>query len=348
MENEEEQAVQAAIPVGDDGEAQQPAEANPALGDGAAQGPQAPADPGQPGAQQQPPVGEQAGLDVLARLANALERIGGRDRAPAPVFKAPKYNGTGDVEYFLDQFTEVAEANGWDDASTLIHLRESLKDEARECGRSPTLQGVEDRLRTRFGLTPREARAKLALCKKAPKTSLQQHADDISRLVQRGYLELEPPQRRTLAVEAFINSLGNPALQRHLLAINPAHLATAVKACNEFLSVKDAHSSSVRQVDDEAEMTSVQTLSTKDRESIDNLAKTVQELAKQVAGLKKENIELRQGQTTAKRTTEKKTTTACWGCRKEGHQRKDCKTHPWPTPAQKKDTVTGNVDSPQQ
>ena len=99
---------------------------------------------------------------------------------------------------------------------------------------------------------------------------------------------------------------------------------------------------------DEEEMTSVQTLSTKDQESIDNLAKTVQELAKQVAGLKKENIELRQSQQTTKKATEKETTTACWGCRKEGHRKKDCKTHPWPTTEQKKDTVTGNVASPQQ
>ena len=221
MEDAEVQEEQVEIPVGGGGDEPPPADALPAIDGEAAQGPQAPMAPGQPGAQQQPPAGEQAGLDVLARLANALERIGGREWSPAPAFKAPKYNGTGDVEYFLDQFNEVAEANRWDDTSTLIHLQESLKDEARECGRSPTLQGVEDRLRNRFGLTPREARAKLALCKKASKTSLRQHADDISRLVQRGYVELEAPQRRTLAVEAFINSLGNPALQRHLLAINP-------------------------------------------------------------------------------------------------------------------------------
>ena len=113
-------------------------------------------------------------MDILARLANALERIGGRDRALAPVVKALKFNGLEDVEYFLDQFNEVAEANRWDEASTLIPLRESLKDEARECGRSPTLLGVEDRLRSSFRLTPRKARAKRALCKRASKTPLQQ------------------------------------------------------------------------------------------------------------------------------------------------------------------------------
>ena len=99
---------------------------------------------------------------------------------------------------------------------------------------------------------------------------------------------------------------------------------------------------------DEEEATSVQNLSTRDRESLDNLAKTVQELAKQVAGLKRENLELRQGQQASKKATEKKSALACWGCRKEGHQRKDCKTHPWPTTEQKKSNVTGNVASPQQ
>ena len=93
-------------PVGDgEGDAQVPAE------DGAAVQDAAPAQPAAP-----PP----AGMDVLARLANALEAIGGRDRAPT--YKAPKFHGLGDVEYFLDQFHEVAEANGWDDAGTLIHL----------------------------------------------------------------------------------------------------------------------------------------------------------------------------------------------------------------------------------
>ena len=303
----------------------------PVVEEGAAQI-KAPAAPDQPEAQPpeaQPPEAQPpAGMDVLARLANALEAIGGRERAPT--YKAPKYSGLGDVEYLLDQFHEVAKANGWNNAGTLIHLQESLMEDARECGRSPTLQGVEDGLRSRFGMTPREARAKLALCKKATKTSLQQHADDVSQLVQRGYADLENQQSRTLAVEAFINSLGNHALQRHLLAINPPNLPTAVKACNEFLSVKDVSSSSMGQVEDRKEATNVRALTAKDRESLDNLAKTVQELVKQVAGLKTENAKLRQSQQTSQRPTNKKASTTCWGWRKEGHQRKNCQTHPWP------------------
>ena len=45
--------------------------------DGEAAQAQIPANPDQQGAQPQPPAEEQAGMDVLARLANALERVGG-------------------------------------------------------------------------------------------------------------------------------------------------------------------------------------------------------------------------------------------------------------------------------
>ena len=110
--------------------------------------------------------------------------------------------------------------------------------------------------------------------------------------------------------------------------------------------MKEVQASSVRQIDDGEETADVRSLTSKDRESIDNLAKTVQELAEQVAGLKAENTELRQSQQTSKRPTSRRTSTACWGCRKEGHRRKECKTHPWPTTEPKKDSEAGNMVSP--
>ena len=213
--------------------------------------------------------------NFLARLTQALERIG--ERAPWATFKAPKYVGTGDVEYFLDQFHEVAETNHWEDASTLIHLRESLKDEARECGRSQTIQGIEARLRRCFGMTPREARAKLATLKKHHKTSMQQHTVEISNLVLLRYAELENAQQRHPAVQSFTNSLGNPQLQIHHLAIAPKDIPTAVRACTEYLNIKVTGAGNVRQLGEE-DTEDKRALSGKDRDTLDNLAKMVQEL----------------------------------------------------------------------
>ena len=117
--------IQAAMPPPGDG---QPPPAPPGQaggdraqdGDGGAppnpqaQAQQPPPPPNLPGQAQQPPL--QAGADLLERLTDALVRIGERDRAPQRgAYKAPKFYGTGDVEYFLDQFMEVADANGWNE-----------------------------------------------------------------------------------------------------------------------------------------------------------------------------------------------------------------------------------------
>ena len=52
----------------------------------------------------------QAGMKLLERLTDVLEFMR-KGSAPRDTFKAPRYNGQGDVEYFLDQSQEVVEAN---------------------------------------------------------------------------------------------------------------------------------------------------------------------------------------------------------------------------------------------
>ena len=52
-----------------------------------------------------------------ARLAEAIEALVERQcREPGPalpVFKAPQFDGDGDVEYYIQQFVDVAAANQW-------------------------------------------------------------------------------------------------------------------------------------------------------------------------------------------------------------------------------------------
>ena len=107
-----------------------------------------------------PPANPEA--NVMERLTEALQAV----MQPAAanhrsLFKAPKFDGDGDVDYFIERFMGVAEASGWPEQTALLHLRESLRGSALECGKAPQLQGIFAALRTRFGLTPREARYKL-------------------------------------------------------------------------------------------------------------------------------------------------------------------------------------------
>ena len=101
--------------------------------------------------------------EVLDRLADVLEGIHLNQRnQPRNQFKPPQFGGEGDVELFIRQFQEVAEANQRPRLATPLHSRESLTDKAQTYGRADQPEGIFTALRARFGLTPREARTRLA------------------------------------------------------------------------------------------------------------------------------------------------------------------------------------------
>ena len=178
----------------------------------------------------------------MDRLAALLERVLTPEDRPAArqpyQFPAPSFDGTGDVELFIQQFGEVAAANEWTEAATLLHLKGSLKGEAYQTTRYPTLQEVFQALRGRYTMTPREARATLARLRKDPQTPLQLHAVEVERLVAVAHAELPAQYRQGMVIDLFCTSLGYPALQRHLLAVALPTLDAAVQAGNAYLQVQ--------------------------------------------------------------------------------------------------------------
>ena len=269
--------------------------------------------------------------EVYTELVHVLRELRMDQRAVRQEhFKPPNFTGEGDVELFITQFTEVATANQWNNMAALLHLREALQEGAKEYGRPGTVEAVFTALRSRYGLTAREARSRLSNIKKDARRSLHDHANDVEKLVRKAFEDLPEEIQTGMALDTFCSSLGNAALQRHLLAIQPATLMAAVQHGNEYLQVKvdraPADSAKVRAMEG-SEATE------EDEESVlTKLAKSIQLLTGKI-----EQLELKQKATTAPQPKEKK----CWGCQKSGHTRRECKTHPWPT------TQSGNGDSPQ-
>ena len=133
-------------------------------------------------------VGAESGQTAMwDRLTDILERLAMPQGPATPHFKPPRYDGTGDVETFIQQFRDVIDANQWPDAAALLHLRQALEGDAKDCGHPTELEEVFDNLRARFGLTPREARHRLNIEKKGFKTTLQEHASNIRSLVDVAY-----------------------------------------------------------------------------------------------------------------------------------------------------------------
>ena len=153
-----------------------------------------------------------------ARLLEVLERLAIRPMPPAhiPQFKAPQYNGQGDIENFINRFEEITDGEV---QPPILHLRESLKESAEDCGRAANIPAIYAALRARFGLLPQEARPRLSVLRKEYRVSSQEHAAEVEKLVNIGYIELPAEQQAGLMLDAFRSTLEHMPLLRHLLAV---------------------------------------------------------------------------------------------------------------------------------
>ena len=137
--------------------------------------------------------------DVLHRLADVLQTALANPVRQARVerekFRPPVFDGTGDVNFFIRQFEDVTTANEWEEGAARIHLRAALTDTATACGQAETLEGIFNALRARFGMTSREAKASLITLRRDSKTSLQEHAEQVEKLVNIAYADF-PRQHR--------------------------------------------------------------------------------------------------------------------------------------------------------
>ena len=111
-------------------------------------------------------------------------------------------------------------------------------------------------LRARYGLTPREARARLTVFRKEARTTLLEHATEVERLVGVAYNGMNVDLQRHMAVETFASTLNQSALQRHLLAVDSPTLEVAVPAGGEYLQIRPSQGgTAVKTVDDESSET---------------------------------------------------------------------------------------------
>ena len=177
--------------------------------------------------------------ELFEQLAGTLRELRMDRPAERPEqFKPLQFEGEGDIELFIQHFIQVATANRWNEMSTLLHLRESLKGSAREYGRPGDVEAIFTALRSRYGLTPKEARSKLSTLKKDQRGSLHDHAIEVERLVRKAFEELPEATQSGIMLDTFCSSLGSASLQRHLLAVRPETMTEAIQYGNEYLQIK--------------------------------------------------------------------------------------------------------------
>lgn len=258
--------------------------------------------------------------DVLARLTEMLQaaflnpgRQGRTDR-----FRSPTFDGSSDVNFFIRQFEEVAEANDWDRAAARIHLRAALTDTAAACGQAETVEGIINALRARFGMTAREAKAQLVTLRRHPTTKLQEHAELVERLVNVAYADFPRLHKEDMKMDIFHSTLNQPSLQRHLLAVPTPTLEAAIQAGNEYLQIKPS-GDAIRQIEEPD-------VARANSDPLSTLMDTVSKLAEEVRTLRSER---RTDTNRPPRDNTNSRATRCYGCNREGHLRRHCPSAPW-------------------
>jgi hypothetical protein len=275
---------------------------------------------------------------MLGRLTEVLEQLG-QDRE-RPVhhdrFKAPHFDGNGEVDYFIQQFRDVAMANQWVEPAALLHLRQALKEGARDCGRAQSTLEVYATLRARYGLTEDEARGRLNTIRRGTRTSLQAHAVEIGRLVEAAYGGMNDRQRAGMALDAFKRSLNNMSVAEHLLARRPGTMEEAVQARNEFLLLRSTTTTPVRALDGDEEH-QIRPIEPAGNPTMEAMMQLLIQLTQ-----KMENF----GTSRAPNPIQTNPV-VCWSCGGREHVRKDCPMNR-PGPTQRNPKRSGNDQRPGQ
>jgi len=152
--------------------------------------------------------------------------------------KPPTFNGTGNFETFHARFLNCARYNKWNREEHLAHLRNALSDEAGQVlwdsGPEVTrsLTRLTKLLKERFGGAAQSDRYRMELRSRIrqPQETLTTLYRDIKKLITLGYPELDPKAREIIAVDRFIDSLGDANLALKIRERMPANLDEALKA----------------------------------------------------------------------------------------------------------------------
>lgn len=81
----------------------------------------------------------------MDRLATILEEMmeGQQSQDPRPNYKTPRFDRTGDVDYFIHHFErESARGNQWHREAAFLYLREALREGATDCGIPDKIDGI--------------------------------------------------------------------------------------------------------------------------------------------------------------------------------------------------------------
>ena len=116
-------------------------------------------------------------------LTELTQSLQGLKSQPHSIIKPPIYNGAGDLELCLGQFTD-AKINHWSQEEHLPHLRLSLTEKAAGCSRGTTITEVHELLKACVRINSRQARERLRRLKETTKQTVHELGMEVQKLTR--------------------------------------------------------------------------------------------------------------------------------------------------------------------
>ena len=150
-----------------------------------------------------------------------------------PICNLPTFDGSGSLEQFKRLFTNGCRMNGWTDkAGIALWLQQCLRGRARdilydECNQ---LEVLWERLTNRFGehLLKQQYRRLLPNRKRQSGETLTRLADDIRKMSDVVYSNINRAEREDMAIQHFLAALESPSIQYDLELQEPETLDEAL------------------------------------------------------------------------------------------------------------------------
>ena len=188
-----------------------------------------------------------AGGFNMADMRNMLAEVGRTMQPPADTrVRLPEYDGSSDVEMFIETFLGIMGACQWSPATALLQLRSCLKGSACDAARGTDLMSALTSLRSRFTVTSSQAHDRLQTLRYDGRQNLHEFAAEIERLTRFAFYMVPPEYQGEMIIDNFRNSLNNCRLQQHLLTVPAKTVQDLVVAAQKYLLVGETASRSAQ------------------------------------------------------------------------------------------------------
>ena len=158
----------------------------------------------------------------------------------------PSHNGSICLKTFLAKFENCSDYYDWNDRERLRHLHASLEGSAGQvlwyAGQQSAVNEIIRLLKNRFGsLNEKERyRSELKARRRRRGESLQTVYQDIRRLMALAFPGQSGALWEIMARDAFLESLGEPALPMHVLERYPETLERALKLASRLEALRQS------------------------------------------------------------------------------------------------------------